>query len=139
MSGKHPPISYKGRSIGILILTVAQVLIGTIHLLIGLGLIAADASNIQAYIPYDIYTVTFGALVLIFAVFIWQGKKVGWVGTVVVSLFVIAADTLTVLNLPSIQGIPSFAAPTEIGYSLILIGYLCTKGMRLKFLPNQGK
>jgi hypothetical protein len=78
--------------------------------------------------------VVFGLLVLVFAVFVWQGKKAGWIGTIAVSLFVIAADTLTVLNLPSIPGIPKSAALTEIAYSILVIIYLSAGHVRKKFL-----
>ena len=132
---KHEPITYKGRSIGILTLTVAQVLIGTIHLLIGSGLLAAKMTSGEGVLAYDVYTVLFGALILLFTAFIWQGKRIGWAGTIGVSLFVIVADTLTVLNLPSVQGIPAFAAPTEIGYSVIVSVYLLLPHVRTKFLP----
>ncbi len=134
MSGKHEPITYKGRSLGILALTVVQLLIGAIHLLLGLTLLAAEISTGQGTVAYDVYTVAFGVLVLFFAVFIWQGKKAGWVGTVAVLLFVILADALTVLALPSIPGIPTFAAPTEIVYSAIVIVYLSLPHVRKKFL-----
>ncbi len=134
MSSKHPPISYKGRSLGILTLTVAQLLIGTIHLLIGLGLLAVEILNKQGSLAYDVYTVAFGSLILFFANYIWQGKKAGWVGTYGVLLFVILVDSLTVLGLPSIPGIPSFAAPTEIAYSVIVIIYLSLPHVRRKFL-----
>ena len=133
VSGKHAPISYKGRSIGILTLTVAQLLIGTIHLLLGLGLLAVEILNNQGSLAYDIYTIAFGSLLLVFAVYIWRGKKAGWIGTYAALLFVIVADTLTVLGLPSIPGIPSFAAPTEIAYSVIVIVYLSLPHVRKKF------
>jgi hypothetical protein len=133
MSFKRGPIGYKGRSIGILTLTVAQLLIGTIHLLVGLALLAVEILNNQGSLAYDVYTVAFGSLVLVFAAFIWQGKKAGWIGTFAVLLFVIVADSLTVLGLPSIPGIPSFAAPTEIAYSIIVIVYLSLPHVRRKF------
>jgi hypothetical protein len=128
MSSKRQPITYKGRSLGILTLTVAQLLIGAIHVTVGLTLLAAEISLRQGSLAYAVYTVAFGVLVLVFASFIWQGKKAGWVGTVAVSLFVTFADALTVSGLPSIPGIPTFAAPTEIGYSVIVMVYL--------FLPH---
>jgi len=134
MSSKREPITYKGRSLGILTLTVAQLLIGAIHLLLGLTLLATEISTGQGTVAYDVYTVTFGALVLFFAVFIWQGKRAGWIGTVVVLLFVTLADALTLLKLPSIPGIPTFAAPTEMVYSILVIVYLSLPRMRRKFL-----
>ena len=79
---------------------------------------------------YDVYTFAFGILVLVFAWCIWIRKKVGWIGTAAVSVFVTVADVLIVLGLPSIPGIPLFAAPTEIIYSVIIIAYLSNKENR---------
>jgi uncharacterized membrane protein HdeD (DUF308 family) len=111
MTKRQPPnITYKGRSVGIAVLTAAQIFIGTIHVFLGFLLLAFENRNsIQTTIAYDVYTIVFGVLTVVFAVFIWQGKKAGWLGTIVVSLFVIAADSLTLLDLPSIPGIPKFA------------------------------
>ena len=134
MSGKREPITYKGRSLGILTLTVAQLLIGALHLAVGVTLLAADLSVGHGIVPYNVYTIAFAVLVLVFAAFIWQKKKAGWVGTVAVSLFVIAADGLTVLNLPSIPGIPKFAAPTEIVYSFLVLAYLLRNDTVKKYL-----
>ena len=133
MTSKRSPIIYKGRSLGIIVLTVAQLFIGVIHALIGVLLIAFGASILQATEAYNVYTLVFGLLVMVFAVFIWQGKKAGWIGTISVSLFVTAADALTVSNLPSIPGIPKFAAPTEIGYSILVIIYLSLPHVKRKF------
>jgi hypothetical protein len=133
MTSKRIPISYKGRSIGILIFTSAQLLIGAIHSLISVLLIAFGSSILQATEVYNVYTLVFGLSVMVFAVFIWQGKKEGWIGTIAVSLFVTAADALKVSNLPSIPRIPSFAPPIEIGYSIIVIIYLSLPHVRRKF------
>lgn len=132
---KHKPekIQYKGRNLGIIVLAGAQVLIGVIHLSIGIALLTVALTSSQATLAYSVYTVAFGALVLVFVALLWEGKWVGWVGTIAISVFVIVADTLTVLRLPSIPGIPLFAAPTEIGYSLIILVYLCLKPVRKKF------
>ena len=138
MSKKQTPIiTYKGRSLGIVILTVAQLIIGTIHVFFGLLLLAFEnLSFIPATAAYDVYTFVFGLLALVFAFFIWQGNKWGWVGTVAVSLFVIVADSLTLLDLPSIPGIPKFPALTEILYSLLVVFYLLQSGVRKKYLEN---
>ena len=133
MTSKRSPIIYKGRSLGIIVLTVAQLFIGVIHALIGVLLIAFGASILQATEAYNVYTLVFGLLVMVFAVFIWQGKKAGWIGTIAVSLFVTVVDALTVSNLPSIPGIPKFAAPTEIGYSILVIIYLSLPHVKRKF------
>jgi hypothetical protein len=136
MSKKQPPIiPYKGRSMGIVVLTATQLLVGAIHAFFGLLLLAGEnLSALPATVAYDVYTFAFGLLTLVFAVLIWQGKKAGWVGMIGVSLFVIAADSLTVLNLPSIPGIPKFPAYTEIPYSVLVIYYLSLKNVRRKFL-----
>ena len=133
MASKREPITYKGRSMGIIVLTSAQLLIGAIHSLIGVVLIASGTSIMQGTEAYNVYTLVFGLLVMAFAVFIWQGTKAGWIGTTAVSLFVTAVDTLTVANLPSIPGIPKFAAPTEIGYSILILIYLSLPHVRKKF------
>jgi hypothetical protein len=134
MSKKPPTITYKGRSLGIVILTVVQLIIGAIHVFFGFLLLAFEnLSFIQTTIIYDFYTITFSVLTIVFAVFIWKGKKLGWVGTVAVSLFVIIADSLTLLNLPSIPGIPKFAGFGEIAYSVLVVGYLLQVSVRRKY------
>jgi hypothetical protein len=138
--GKKQPliITYKGRSLGIVVLTVVQLFIGAIHVFFGLLLLAFENfSFLQTTATYDVYTFVFGLLALVFAVFIWQGKKTGWVGTIAVSLFVIAADSLTLLDLPSVPGIPKFPALTEIAYSLLIIFYLLQSGVRKKYLASK--
>src|SRR5512145_1146757 len=107
---KREPLTVKGRSLGITALTAAQILIGVIHIVSGLLLFSSEiAMGTQVSMAYDVYTLVFGVLTLIFAGLVWQLKKSGWVGTITVSLFVIVADTLTILNLPSIPGIPRLA------------------------------
>lgn len=134
MSNKPKLPTFGGRSLGIAILTGLQVLIGAIHLFSGLLLLAFENfSALPATAAYDFYTIAFGALTLFFAIFIWRGKKAGWIGTILVSLFVIVADSLTVLDLPSVPGIPKFPAATEIAYSIIVIVYLLQPHVRKKF------
>ncbi|MGA3291074.1 MAG: hypothetical protein ABSD42_12645 [Candidatus Bathyarchaeia archaeon] len=134
MTNKREAITYKGRSIGILVLTSAQMLIGAIHTLFGALLITFGASILQVTEAYNVYTLVFGLSVLVFTVYVWQGKKAGWIGTVAASLFVIIADTLSVSNLPSIPGIPKFAAATEVAYSLVVVLYLLQTNVRKKYL-----
>jgi hypothetical protein len=135
MSKKPPTIIYRGRTLGIVILTVAQLIIGIIHAFFGLLLLAYENFYfLPTNAVYDLYTFVFGSLALVFAVFIWGGKKVGWIGTVAVSLFVIAADSLAVLDLPSIPEIPKLPAITEIAYSLLIVFYLLQGNIRKKYL-----
>jgi hypothetical protein len=133
MDVKREPITYKGRSFGIMILTSAQILIGVIHAIFGFLLLASEDSFLKPTVAYDFYTIAFGLLVLFFAVFIWRGKKTGWLGTIVVSVFVSVADILTLTGLPSIPGIPKFAAPTEIAYSVFVVFYLLLPHVKRKF------
>ena len=114
---------------GIVVLTVVQFIIGVIHVFSGFLLLSASPSAvfvISAQLPeiYSIYTLAFGLLTLIFTYGLWLGKNWGWNGTVAVSMFVLIADTLTLLNLPSIPGIPKLAAAAEIIYSLMVLIYL---------------
>jgi hypothetical protein len=134
VQNKQTPITLKGRSLGITALTAAQILIGLIHAAFGLLLLGSELSvGTQVSSAYSIYTAVFGVLTFIFAVLIWQGNKLGWAGTIAVSVFVIIADTLTVLKLPSILGIPLFASAGEIPYSLFVILYLLLPHVRKKF------
>ena len=134
-----PIITFKGRNLGIAILFVSQLIIGTIHSFFGLLLLANEnLSFLPTTAVYDVYTFVFGLFALVFAVLIWQRKKAGWIGTVAISLFVIIADSLTLLNLPSIPGIPKFAGFTEITYSILIVSYLLqTKIRRIYFAPKK--
>jgi hypothetical protein len=137
MSTKNPPATIEGRSFGIAVLTGLQLLIGAIH--IGSGTLLLAYENFAALpvtAAYDIYTLVFGVLVAVFAVFIWQGKKAGWTGTILASFFVIAADSLALLDLPTVPGIPKGPAFAEIAYSLIVIYYLLQAGVRKKYLQD---
>jgi len=135
---KKPIPTYRGRSLGIVVLTVAQVIIGAIHVFFGLLLLAFENLTFSpASATYDVYTFVFGLLALVFAVFIWQRKKWGWIGTVSVSLFVIVADSLTLLDLPSIPGIPKFPAITEIANSFLVLIYLIQTRVKKKYLGSK--
>lgn len=135
MSSQNKPPAFRGRNFGIVVLTVAQLLIGVIHIFFGSLLIAYEnRAFFSAPFAYDVYTLVYGLLILVFAFFFWQGKKAGWWGTVVVSIVVIAADALTLLNLPSIPGIPKLPAFAEIMYSLLVIFYLIQPVVRKKYL-----
>jgi len=114
--------TFAGRHVGIVILVSLQSLIGAIHVFFGLWLLSGTAMD---YI-YRIYTTVFGLTTLFFSFGLWIRKSWGWFGTVSTLLFVAIADALTLLNLPSISGIPKFAAAAEIVYSVIVLLYLST-------------
>jgi len=139
MSNTRYPIMYKGRSLGIVTLTIAQSLIGTIHVFSGLWLLAASLSaefviSAQSPVVYSVYTFIFGFLTFIFASGIWLERSWGWIGTIAVSMFVVVADALTLAGLPSIPGIPRSAAVAEIVYSLIVVLYLFQPRVRMKYM-----
>jgi len=144
MSRVPPPIEYKGRSLGIVIVVAAQVLIGFIHVFFGFLLLTAPRiaplvgiiGSSSAADIYSIYTIVFGFLTLLFAVPLWFQKRWGWVGTLAVLVFVMVADSLTLLDLPSIPGIPKFAGFGEITYSVIVTVYLFQAQARTKYGIN---
>jgi hypothetical protein len=126
----------RGRTTGIFSLTVVQFLIGGIHVFFGLWLLTATGNFNILQEPtqiYNIYTLTFGLLVVLFTYGIWMDKSWGWIGTVATLLFVTLVDALTLLNLPSIPGIPKFAVGTEIVYSLLVLLYLSQRHVRTKY------
>jgi uncharacterized membrane protein (DUF2068 family) len=121
------PPSFRGRNFGITVLVVAQYIISVIHGSLGLVLFFASPD------VYSVYTIVFGVLVAVFAYGLWNGKKLGWIGTVAVSIFVIIVDSLTLLNLPSTPGIPKFAGFGEITYSVLILVYLLQAHVRANY------
>jgi hypothetical protein len=144
MNNAHPPVEYKGRSLGIVFLIAAQVLVGFIHVVFGFWLLTAmwipSSEGIfgssSAPDIYSVYTIIFGFLTLLFAVLLWLQKRGGWVGTLAVLVFVIVADSLTLLNLPNIPGIPKIASYGEITYSILVILCLFQAHVRTKYGIN---
>ena len=128
MSKNQPFIpTFRGRTLGITVLVAAQYLVGAIHVPFGLWFLAAAPD------VYGAYTFVFGLLVAVFAYGLWNGKRWGWIGTVSTSVFVIVADSLTVLNQPSIPGIPKLASVGEIPYSVLVLLYLLQTRVRAKY------
>jgi hypothetical protein len=114
------PTSFKGGYLGVLFLVFAQFLVGVVHVVIGLSLFLA----MSGVFVYSIYTFCFGFFTLFFGYGLWVGKRVGWICTILVSLFVIVVDVSTVLNASLIVGVPRSAAFGEIFYSLVILVYL---------------
>ena len=132
------PKTLRGRTVGIAVLVPVQFVIGAIHVFFGFWLLTANnsfsfISSEEVPLIYPAYTLAFGFLVLIFTYGVWLGRKWGWTGTVLVSMFVTAADVLTLLNLPSVPGIPKFAAGIETLYSVVLLLYLFQSHVRAQF------
>jgi hypothetical protein len=109
LSNSPKPPTFRGRSFGITALTVAQLLIGSIHIFSGALLFSFENfSALPIAAAYDIYTLSYGLIVLFFAILLWRSKKPGWIGTIAVSLFVIVADTLTLLDYQACLESPSY-------------------------------
>ena len=148
MKNPHPPADHKGRSWDIVLLIAAQILVGFIHVVFGFWLLTAPritpfvdaAGPSNAANIYSIYTIAFGFLSLSFAWLLWLQKRSGWIGTTAILIFVILADSLTLLDLPTVPGIPKFAGYGEIAYSILVTGYLFQSHIRTKYQINlEGK
>jgi hypothetical protein len=127
MTTNRASVLFKDRNLGVAVVVAAQVLVGIIHVVFGFWLFSAGPDI------YSVYTVIFSLLTLGLAVPLWMQKRWGWVGTVAVLAFVIVADSLTLLNLPSIPGIPKFAGFGEITYSVLVILYLSLSHIRTAY------
>ena len=127
---------FKGRFLGVAVLVAVQFLIGVIHVVFGFAMLSGSFSVAALSLTplvYSVYTAVYGLLTLLFAYLVWVGKRSGWIGTVVVSLFVILADTLTVLGLLNALGIPKLAAVGEIPFSILVITYLLQPHVKTKY------
>ncbi len=137
MNARGPPkVLFRGRRAGLILLVTLQMLIGAIHAFFGCWLLSsAPFARIASFIPYvySVYTLVFGFLTLVLAMPLWREKSWGWWSTIGVLAFVVVADSLTLLDLPSIPGIPKFAGFGEISYSIIVIVYLLQPHVRADF------
>lgn len=129
LSKVNPPESFKGKYLGVLVLTIVQFLNGTIHAIIGAGFAIFGIGAIA----YNIYTFLYGVFNLIFLYGLWTGKKTGWTGTILVSIFVIIIDICTTLDIQIIPGVPKSAALGEIVISLAILVYLLQPKIRQLF------
>jgi hypothetical protein len=132
--GKVP--AFKGRFLGIAVLVAVQFIIGVIHVVFGFAMLSGSFSAVAFSVTplvYSIYTSAYGLLTLLFTYLLWAGKRAGWIGTAAVSSFVILADSLTVLDLLSVLGIPRLAAVGEIPLSMLVIAYLLQSHVRSKY------
>ena len=122
------PITYRGRYLGLSVLVIIQIINGLIHTISGLVLILGSripmTSSTNEPLVFSIYTLTFGILTIFFTVLLWKGKRWGWIGTILISFFVIIADTLTILDLVTFLGIIKTAGIGEIPYCMVIIFYL---------------
>ena len=95
MTQSRNDVTFKGRYLGILFLVTVQVIVGFIHVIFGsallLGLFSLTSPLISTV--YAVYTLVYGSFSLVFAYLLWINKRMGWIGSVGVSSFVIVVDT----------------------------------------------
>ena len=138
MKGSKNEVTFKNRYLGILFLVIVQLIVGVIHIFFGLALISGNFSfDSYPLTPtiYSIYTLVYGCLAVFFTYLVWKGKRLGWIGTVAISLFVIVVDALAVFNFTNILSIPApkFAAIGEIPFNILVIVYLLQYHVRSKY------
>ena len=130
-------ITFRGRFLGITILVFIQFINGIIHTFSGFALLLGSyipiAPSSIAPLIFNYYTLAYGGLTVFFTYLLWGGKRLGWIGTVTVALFVIIADALTVIDLLTFLGIVKTAAILEIPYSLVTVLYLIQNHIRSKY------
>ncbi len=137
MKTSKKDITFRGRYLGILFLVSIHLIVGLIHLVSGLALILGYYS-FAAYsttMIYSVYTLVYGFLTAVFTYLVWKGNRMGWIGTVAISTFVIIIDSLAVFNLSNILSIPApkFAAIGEIPFSILVLVYLLQNHVRAKY------
>ncbi|MCW4022603.1 MAG: hypothetical protein NWF02_05545 [Candidatus Bathyarchaeota archaeon] len=114
---------------GLLILTILQLLNGAIHATIGGVFVVLDIGVMS----YNVYTFFYGVLNLVFLYGLWTGKKSGWIGTILVYILVIIIDVCVSFDIQLIPGVPKTAALGEIAISLALLVYLMQPKIRELF------
>ena len=130
-------VTFKGRFFGIAVLVVIQLINGIIHTFSGLALLLgsyipmASSSNAPSF--FSFYTLTYGILTIVFTYLLWKGKRLGWIGTIAVSSFVIIADILTIFDLITFLGVVKTAGIGEIPYCIVIIIYLIQTHVRSKY------
>ena len=133
MSNFKPPVSFKGKYVGILVITILQLLNGAIHTIIGGAFLVLNIGVME----YNVYTLFYGALNLVFLYGLWTGKKSGWIGTILVSIFVIVVDVCATLDIQLIPGVPKTVALGEIVISLTILVFLFQPKIRPQFLKTK--
>jgi hypothetical protein len=129
-------IKPKGRFLGVFVLVAIQSIVGIIHIFFGFTMILGNYSVAFSSAPliYSYYTFAYGLLTLFFTFLFWKGDRLGWIGTIVISAFVILVDTLAAIGLFNVLGIPNLAALGEIPYSFFIVFYLFEDHIRSKYL-----
>ena len=130
-------LNVRGRFLGVFILVIVQSFVGFIHTYFGFvlfigGFVPVASSSIVPMI-YNFYTMVYGILSVFFTYLFWKERKLGWIGIVAISLFIIIADALALFDLYNILCIPKTAGLGEIPYSLIILFYVFEDHVRLRY------
>ena len=129
-------VTFGGRLPGIIVLAIIQFTVGIIHVFMGFSMLLGTFTitfQIMTSTVYSVYTLIYGCLTIFFTYLFWTMKRLGWIGTIAVSIFVILADTLAVFNVFNILGIPKVASIGEIPYSIMVIASLLQHQVRSKY------
>ena len=137
MKTSKKDITFRDRYLGILFLVSINLIVGLIHLTFGLAMVLGDYSfaTYSTSMIYSVYTLLYGFLIVLLTYLLWKGNRIGWIGTVTISTFVIIIDSLAVFNFSNILSIPApkFAAIGEIPFSILVLVYLLQNHIRAKY------
>lgn len=138
MNKKRTITTFRNRYLGVIVLVVIQLIVGFIHIFFGVSMFVDNFFIANITTPpttyYSMYTLFYGILTFVFTYLFWTGRRSGWIGIILVSLFVIAADTLTFFNFLTILGIPKIAVIGEIPFSILIVVYLFQNHVRSKYV-----
>ncbi|MFA5363742.1 MAG: hypothetical protein WC325_00990 [Candidatus Bathyarchaeia archaeon] len=135
MKRPEATISVKGRFLGVALLVVIQFIVGVIHIILGLATISVNPLGASFSMTYNVYTLVYGCLTVFFTYLLWNGKRLGWIGTVATSIFVIVVDSLAAFDVSNILSIPApkFAAIGKITFSILVLAYLLQHHVTSKY------
>lgn len=138
MSGEDLICSQPRKVIGIIVLVIAQFHNGVIHTVSGLGLLFAPNNGILAVpspilgVVFCFYTLIYGLLSLFFASGLLLGKRWGWIGTALISMFVVFSfSAMVIWN--NLRSFPDLTGVFDITYSIIISAYLFQPHVRRMF------
>ena len=132
------PSSFRGEFLGLFLLTLAQFLMGGIHVVAGIFVLLVPYvfSSVFAVteitLLFGVYSLLYGLLVLVFAYGLWTGNRWGWIGTTILCIFVVVEASSTLL-LTLIQGVPMSARIVDITYSFVVLLYIIQPHIKRSF------
>ena len=129
--------TFRGRFLGIVVLVVVQFINGIVHTVIGFtalldSYVPGAFVSIEALI-FNYYTLFFGILTILFTYLFWTGKRLGWIGTVTISLSAILVDVLSLFDLINVPRISKNAGIVGIPFNLLILVYVLQYHVRSKY------